>query len=277
MNDTPRIRIEDFVYLTVDGVPLEATLYRPEGTGFPGIIDVHGGRWIENDRTNNADIAKYLAHAGIAVLSIDFRMPPVAGYPGSVHDIHYAVRWFKANAARFGVRADAIGGLGTSSGGHQLLLTTLKPGPEPYGMHPMPAEIGTDIDASLAYIVAGWPVSDPLARYDYATKNGLDGLLEAHALYWTPLSDMEDGNPQRMLENKSCERLPPLLLLQGSADENFDYRMNERFVETYQSAGGEATFALYDGAPHAFIIREPESTAARQALERMGRFIHACA
>ena len=44
--------------------------------------------------------------ASIVVISLDFRCPPVASYPGSLVDINYATRWVKANAARFKTRPE---------------------------------------------------------------------------------------------------------------------------------------------------------------------------
>ena len=72
MQSTTTIRIDDFDYLNVGGVTLSATLYRPPGSGFPAVVDVHGGRWINNDRFNNREIAVHLAQNGIAVLSIGY-------------------------------------------------------------------------------------------------------------------------------------------------------------------------------------------------------------
>lgn len=265
------IRVDDFTYLTVGGVSLGATLYRPQGSGFPGVVDVHGGRWVANDRFTNAKIAEHLARDGIAVLSIDFRMPPEASYPASIEDIHFAIRWFKANAERLGVRPEAVGGLGTSSGGHQMLLTAMKPLAAPYGTHPLDA----NVDATLPYMVVGWPVADPIARFEYAKNKGRDDLIEAHDQFWVPLSTMEEGNPQRLLDTKTYDSLPPALILQGSADDNFDYRMNEHFADCYRKAGGEAEFVLYEGEGHSFMVRNHLTEASQDGLERICRFIHA--
>ena len=75
--------------------------YRPHGAGpFPAMIELHGGVWTENDRTRSKTHHEAFAANGIAVAALDFRQGP-AGYPNSVIDINYAIRWVKANAARF--------------------------------------------------------------------------------------------------------------------------------------------------------------------------------
>ena len=85
-----------------------------------------------------------LAKSGIVVLAIDFRMPPPHRYPASIADIHYATRWLKAHAGEFGSRRDLVGGLGTSSGAHQLLLSFLKPNDPRYAALPLPEAPGED-------------------------------------------------------------------------------------------------------------------------------------
>jgi acetyl esterase/lipase len=119
---------EDLEYGRVGDTPLLARLYRPRGiTGFPAIVDVHGGAWVTNDRLQNAAMDQVIAAAGTAVLALDFRMAPASPYPASIADINLGIRWLKANVARLGGDPRRVGGLGTSSGGHQLWLNVLRP------------------------------------------------------------------------------------------------------------------------------------------------------
>jgi len=167
------IHTEDLEYLRVGGTPLLARFYRPEGPGpFPAVLEVHGGAWTSGDRFNNVAIAEHLAAQGIVVLSIDFRMPPAARYPDTVADVNFGIRFLKGNAEKFATRAELVGGLGTSSGGHLLLLNALRPRDPHYASHSLP---GTD--AILAFAIACWPVADPLARYRAVGERGNDRLV----------------------------------------------------------------------------------------------------
>src|ERR1700739_22711 len=117
------IHIEDLEYLRAGGAPLLARFYRPQGQGpFAAVLEVHGGAWTSGDRFNNVAIAEHLAAHGIAGLSIDFRMPPTALYPDPVAAVNCGIRLLKTNAEPFATRQELVGGLGTSSGGHLLLL-----------------------------------------------------------------------------------------------------------------------------------------------------------
>src|SRR5438876_9452473 len=154
------IQIEDVEYQRQGGRPLLARLYRPAGSGpFPAVVQVHGGAWVHKDRTDNDFIAKALAESGILVASIDFRMPPEAGYPASLADINLATRWLKARAEQYRARADWVGSFGTSSGGHQVLLAAMRPEDPRYAalwLSDAPA-----IDAKPAFVISGWGVLDP--------------------------------------------------------------------------------------------------------------------
>src|SRR5690242_7161870 len=122
------IEVRDLEYLRHSDGALLARLYRPLGAGpFTALVEVHGGAWASGDRLNNAPLDEALAKSGIVVLAIDFRMPPEHRYPASIADINFATRWLKTHAPEFASRRELVGGLGTSSGAHQLLLSALKP------------------------------------------------------------------------------------------------------------------------------------------------------
>src|ERR1051326_5815704 len=122
------VRIEDVEYQRQGGRALLARLYRPAGLGpYPAVVQVHGGAWVNKDRTDNDFIARALAESGILVASLDFRMPPEAPYPASLADINLGVRWLKARARLYGSRPDWVGSMGTSSGGHQGLPAAIRP------------------------------------------------------------------------------------------------------------------------------------------------------
>lgn len=251
---------------------LQARLYRPSGQGpFPALVEVHGGAWASGDRLNNAPIAVALAKSGIVVLSIDFRMPPAHRYPESIQDIHYATRWLKAHAGEFGSRRDLVGGLGTSSGAHQLLLSLLKPADPRYAALPLAEAPGED--ASLPWVVLCWPISDPLARYRMVKEKGNTRIVESHDAYWASEAEMGEGNPQRIVDSGEAGALPPAILLQGLADDNVTPDMADNFAAAWRAKGGAIELHTFDGQPHTFVPRDPTSDASKRACELMRDFV----
>src|SRR3981081_1829812 len=107
-----------------------------------------------------------LAKSGVIVVALDFRMPPEARYPGSLGDVKFALRSRKAAAAEWKGRADRVGVLGVSSGGHQAMLSAMRPNDARYAALPLPG--GQQFDAKVHCAIMCWPVIDPLGRYRYA-------------------------------------------------------------------------------------------------------------
>lgn len=260
----------DVVYHRPNGVELLARLYMPEGRGpFPAVVGVHGGRWCAENRFTNGVIDRALAESGVMVMALDFRMPPAAKYPASVSDINFAIRWLRASAPSLSVDPARIGGVGTSSGGHQILLNALRPDDPAYRAD---HGSGATAAADLAFVVACWAVSDPRARYVYARERGMDLHVRSHDAFWADEAEMECGSPLRILRQGEAKRLPPLLLIQGDADTVLSPGMSERFAEAYRAAGGEVDLNIYPGQPHTFITKDPDGDAARQAVKDICAF-----
>jgi acetyl esterase len=263
---------EDIEYGRAGDAPLLARLYRPRDLiGFPSIVDVHGGAWVGNDRLQNATMDQVIAAAGTAVLALDFRMAPASPYPASVADINLGIRWLKANIARWGGDAGRIGGLGTSSGGHQLWLNVLRPRDPRYTALKMAD--AADVDAGLGFVVVCWPISDPVARYRMARETGNERLVKNHDAYFLTEAVMAEANPQTILESGEAKNLPPALLIQGTADNNVTPDMADRFVAAYTKAGGRIKLRKFDGQPHTFISQNPTSPASVEALGLITQFI----
>jgi acetyl esterase/lipase len=262
---------EDVEYQRQGGKPLLARLYRPTGAAgsVPALVEVHGGAWTSGDRLNNAVIAQALAGVGAVVLSLDFRMPPEAAYPASIADINLGIRWLKAHAKELGSDPARIGGIASSSGGQQLLLNALKPREPRFAALPLAG----GFDASLAFAILCWPVADPLARYRMAQEKKIDRFLQAHHAFFGTEAAMDEGSPQRVLERGEKVELPPLLILQGTADDNLTPDMADRFAASYRKAGGSVDLQKFEGEPHMFVTKDPTTEASRRALALMQGFV----
>jgi len=275
-----QISVEDIEYLRHGDKPLLARVYRPRGAGpFPLIVDLHGGAWCNKDRTSDAGIDEPLARSGVVVVSLDFRMPPEAGYPASLVDVNYAIRWCKARARVLYSRPEMVGILGVSSGGHQAMLAAMRPHDPRYAALPLSARIPAD--ATVRAAVLCWPVIDPLGRYHYAKqmqastlKKPADNWVHCHDRYWPDEAAMAEGNPTLALERGEKVQMPPVLYLQGTADVAHPVPNRNRFVENYRKAGGRVELHLFEGVGEAFITNDPTSPAALSAIDKIIEFVH---
>jgi len=250
----------DVDYLQVDGKTFQATIYQPEGPGpFPALLDVHGGAWVREDvrRDEHALLNRALAAMGMVVVSIDFRQSSQHHYPDSVADVNFAIRWLRANASKLSSSPLIVGAFGSSSGGHLVLLNGMRPSDPRYAALPL---AGTSAGGSVDYMIVVYPISDPLARRAYAQEVGNHAPVKSTDIYFSPPGSLQDGNPQLILDRREAVRLPPVLLLQGSADangvvkdKNVSPEIQQRFAASYQAAGGKIQLELLPGAPHNFV------------------------
>ena len=116
------------------------------------MVELHGGAWCLGDRLMDKPIHEPLAQSGVVVVSLDFRVPPEASYPGSLADINYGVRWLKAHAAAFRTRPETVGIMGSSSGGHQAMLAAMRPNDPRYCEIRLPVGWPA-VDASVRFVV----------------------------------------------------------------------------------------------------------------------------
>ncbi len=277
------IAVEDVEYGRPAGTPLLARLYRPQGSGpFPIMVELHGGAWCRGDRLADKVIHEPLARSGVIVATLDWRQPPVAPYPASFQDIHYAIRWLKARATELGSRPDMVGSMGNSSGGHQAMLLAMRPFDARYGAL-APAAGWPAVDASVRAVIMCSPVIDPLGRYHYAKqlKAGgppypplVDEVLPCHDAYWQTEEAMAEGCPARALEQGETVQLPPVLYLQGTEDLAHPRPHLDRFVAAYRKAGGVVDLELFDGEGQGFIMRKAGSPASNRAIEMIVEFVH---
>lgn len=275
------IDVRDLEYLRHGDQALLARIYKPRGAGpFPLVIDLHGGAWNKKDRTSDAGTDEPLAKSGVVVVALDFRMPPQARYPASLQDVNYAIRWCKARAAELGTTPARIGILGVSSGGHQAMLTAMRPRDARYSAIPLAGH--ADIDASVSAVVLCWPVIDPLGRYRYAKNlkeqgehvKQADEWIAAHDKYWQDENEMAEGNPTLALERGEKVETPPVLYVQGNADLAHPKPSREQFIASYLKAGGSVELNLFDDVGEAFITNDRDSAQAQGAIQKIIEFVH---
>jgi len=250
------------------GVDLLATIYRPRNSTkpLPVLIDVHGGAWGSGDRTGDALYSAALAKTGLVVVSIDFRQSPAFKHPTASADVTAAVRYVRLNAKTLNADASRIGFIGSSSGAHLALLAALRPDAPQHKGTPILGPDGKyaahdDISATVNYVVAMWPVSDPAARYRYAKRANLTRLAELTDLYFADEAARWDASISRMVTAGEAKSLPPLLVVQPGDDSNIPQDMTFDLLHAWQARGGKLDYAFYPGQPHAFGHRASAATS----------------
>jgi acetyl esterase len=261
---TYEFQTEDYEYLRHGSRALALRVYRPRGDGpFPAVIDIHGGAWCNGDLDECRARDKVLAGSGLTAIAIDFRHAD-DGYPTSLIDINYAIRWAKANATKLNIRPDLVSVAGQSSGGHLAMLAAMRPFDARYAAVALPAG-SPAVDATVRCVAMLWPVINPLSRYRHARRARdaasppawVGDLPERHDRYWKNEPNMAEGNPMLALERGEKVATSPAIWVQGKPDPVHDYRdpespipgnEPERFATNYRKAGGALELVYVDYA-----------------------------
>jgi len=226
------------------------------------------------------DANRPIAESGVLVLAVDYRVPPAGTYPASVAGANYAIRWLKKSAARYGSRPELVGVMGTSAGAHLAVLSGLKPFDPRYAA--IALEGGTHVDATVACVVAMWPVICPATRvqenHDRQTRGDQSlahrvGAGFAQMAYWVTDEAMADASPMLALERGDAVETPDILHVQAKCDTLHAVHNMERFCTAYRKRGGRVDTELLEGEPYDMVRAAPESPESKRAVQRMIGFI----
>lgn len=101
-------------------------IYLPaEGNGtYPVIVYIHGGGWGVSDKRSQEiePVLKNGLKHGYAVVSVNYRFSQEALFPAQILDVKAAIRWLRANGAKYQLSTQKIGVWGSSAGGQLAAL-----------------------------------------------------------------------------------------------------------------------------------------------------------
>lgn len=226
---------------------LRLDLYLPaHGRRVPLLIWIHGGAWMHGSK-NEPSVLDYLPDR-FALASIEYHFSAEALFPHQIHACKAAVRWLRFHADRFGYRAERIGVLGASAGGHlAALLGTSNGDPALEGTVGEYQAVSSDVQA----------VVDLFGPTDFIHMLDFDSSLD-HAAADSPESRLLGGpvrdrvqevamaNPITCISPRTC----PFLILHGMRDDLIPWQQSQLLAAALQEAGVEVSFHLIESAGH---------------------------
>ncbi len=197
--------VADFNYIEHADGPQKLRLFMPVGTGpFPLVVDVHGGAWCNQDLTDCEPRDLVLVRAGFAVAALNFRHAG-SGYPTSLVDINYAIRWLKAHAGQLGLR----GGRGRAVGAEQRRAPGDAVGDAAGGPSVCCGGLAEWSRGGCLGEGGGDAVAGDQSAFALSQRSAAEGVGESaawvgdipsrHELYWKTEAAMEEGNPMLIL------------------------------------------------------------------------------
>jgi acetyl esterase/lipase len=207
------------------------------GKARPGIVVIHGGGWLEGDKSSFAtrehgvpgNIVDFAA-LGFVAVTINYRLSGEAPFPAALDDCKTAVRWLRAHANDYNLDPAHIGVYGNSAGGHLALLM---------GMAGKVAQ-RTKADglyqdqSSIVQAIAS--DSGPI---DLADQYRRGALRQVCAKFMGGPPDGERAAIYRRASpsDQISPRTPPLLLIYGVDDDQVPVESADRFVLALGQSG----------------------------------------
>jgi acetyl esterase len=255
----PMARVEA-IEIPSEAGPMGARFYLPGGlpggTPPPLLVYFHGGGWVIGDLDTHDDVCRFLAAAaGIAVLSVDYRLAPEHPFPAAVEDAWAAFTWAAANAASLGTDPARIAVGGDSAGGNMAAVLSIQA-----------RQAGGAVPAMQLLI---YPVTDsaddPRSRLLFAdgfllTKGDMDHF---EGYYLPPGSDIDDPRVS-VLKAPDLSGLPPAYVATAGFDPLRDE--GEAYGLRLQEAGVRVALRRYPGLIHGFANQTAVSPSSRAAM-----------
>jgi acetyl esterase len=239
----PRKPAQDgLVYGEADGQKLTMDYYAPAGPGVhPIAIIIHGGGYQRGDSKSGSEAycADFLAPAGYAVFSINYRLAPKYPYPYMVYDVERAIRYLRHNAGNWNADPAKIALVGGSAGGFLSNMAGLVGAPgDPQAKDP--------VDRESAKVQA---VVTLFAQSSFAT---VPLNADVHALL-DPLI-RQKGEPEALKEASPItyvtKNAPPFLLILGDKDEYIPFSEATNLQTALRTAGVQCEIIRIPNGTH---------------------------
>jgi acetyl esterase/lipase len=236
---------KDVIYGNVADIDLKLDIYYPKAAtkAVPAVVHVHGGGWTEGNKANGECFKeiRLLVQRGYLVASVDYRLAPQYKFPAQIEDVKCAVRFLKANAARYGIDPEKIGAMGSSAGGQLVSLlgtTNTSDGLDGAGAY--------DSESSRVQAVVDRFGASDLTTF-YVEKNypwpqsifGPDDAEHSVARLASPVTYISPDDP-------------PFLIIHGDKDELVFLSQSRKLYEQLLASGVPVTLVVVKNAGHYF-------------------------
>jgi acetyl esterase/lipase len=231
------------IYKTIGDVKLQMTIQLPDGWNpedkRPAIVFFFGGGWTHGTAQQFENQSRYLASRGMVAMCADYRVQSRQQVKPAVcvADAKSAMRWARANAAKFGIDPDRLAAGGGSAGGHLAAAVATLPGLDD------PAD-----DKNVSCVPNALVLFNPalvLAPTEGADLKGFEAKVSAERFGCEP----EEISPTSHVK----AGLPPTIIFHGKADTTVPYTSAELFTARMTKAGNRCELDGADGQVHGFF------------------------
>ncbi|MEZ4703255.1 MAG: alpha/beta hydrolase [Rhodothermales bacterium] len=223
---------------------------RPTIPARPVIVYVQGSAWMPQALYAAIPQLADFAHAGYVVASVEYRPSTEARAPAQIQDVKSAIRYLRANAAKYNIDPDRIGIWGDSSGGHMAALAGVSDGFKPFSTDDNP-----DQSSAVRAVV------DFYGPTDFTKMSSAPSRLDHDAadspgsrVVGGPIQEPEQARAVRaynpIAHITAGKTLPPFLIMHGDRDALVPFNQSVLLYEALRDAGQDVTFYKVAGADH---------------------------
>jgi len=233
---------DGLVYGQAEGETLTMDYYAPKGSGIhPAVVLIHGGGYQRGDSKSGSEAycADFLAPAGYAVFSINYRLAPKYPYPKMVFDVERSIRYIRHNAARWNLDPQQIALVGGSAGGFlSNMAGLLNAAGDPHAEDPVDRE-SARVQAVVTLFAQSSFATVPLNKDVHAL---LDPLIQ------------QKGEQEALTEASPITYVtkdaPPFLLIQGDKDEYIPFSEDTNLQTALRNVGVQCDIIRIPGGAH---------------------------
>jgi acetyl esterase/lipase len=244
-------------YANPDGQHLQLDIARPKNSDglFPAVVCIHGGGFRAGNREGYDKLCVTLAQNGYVAATITYRLAPKYQFPAAVHDCKAAVRWLRANAAKYHVDPARIGATGGSAGGHLAQFLGVTAGVKEFEGEDNPGQ-----SSAVSCVVNYYGPSDFTKSYGKS--------VDAHEVLPLFLGGNLEQKPREHIRASPLYWVTPdaapTLCVHGTDDKYVAHEQAEWIIARLKSSAVEADLLTIDGAGHGF--KGPDVARAEQAM-----------
>lgn len=258
--------IEDRIPDAYGGLSYRLYLPMHAQAPLPALLFLHGGGWSMGSPASYDHLTRWLCRrAGIAVLSLDYRLAPEHRFPCALDDAMQCLHWLSTTAAGLSIDASRIAIGGDSSGGTLAAVTA--------------HQMRTDPMVRIVAQVLMYPVLTLVAEPPYRSRAELGaggffltngGIERAAERYLSSRRLACDPRVSPILET-DLSGLPPTLIVTGGFDPLRDECLH--YAQRLAHAGSLAEYRCFDSTIHGFLSFAGALSAGREGLDYVSAWL----
>ncbi len=213
----------------------------------PCMVYIHGGGWRAGSKNRiPAWLAKANDEGWLAVVSVEYRFTDVAIHPAQVDDCARAIQFVRHNAKKWNIDTKRIGVTGGSAGGHlSAYMAVQDDEADPKSADPVARKSSR---VALAVPFAGptdWRLLTTIDHKHPAYRQ-LIGYEPGTPADKLAADRVKDVSPVSFVSHDD----PPMLIVQGDADDIVPYEHAKVLEKTLKKAGVPVELLVVKGGKH---------------------------